>query len=59
MPTGKTTDALNQDVHAVRKRVGDLADRIATLESDLKRTQERIQDDMKRLVEMATEERRK
>ena len=51
MPT-KTTTKLNDDVKAVRKRMSDLVDRMTVLENNLKRTQDLVQEDMKRLITM-------
>tara|TARA_R100000664_G_scaffold33208_2_gene49764 strand:- start:2543 stop:2713 length:171 start_codon:yes stop_codon:yes gene_type:complete len=50
MPT-KTTQ-LNEDVKAVRQRMSDLVDRMTVLENNLKRTQDLVQQDMKRLITM-------
>ena len=36
-----------------------LADRVATLERELKKTREQVQEDMKRLIEMVAEAQRK
>ena len=49
MPS-KTTK--NNEVIVLRKRVSDLSDRLHVLENTIKRTQELIQKDMSRLVDM-------
>ena len=51
MPTQKTASAANlEEVRSLRHRVSVLSDRVLDLENNLKRTQERIQRDMTRLV---------
>jgi len=50
MPT-KKTDMTTQDTSTLRRRISELSDRIAVLENNLVRTQERVQSDMKMLFE--------
>ena len=49
MPTKKTTTT--QDTSALKRRISELSDRITMLESNLTKTQERVQSDMKMLFE--------
>lgn len=50
MPT-KKTNTTSQDTGVLRRRISELSDRIAVLESNLVKTQERVQADMKMLFE--------
>ena len=50
MPTKKTNTTV-QETTALKRRISDLTDRVAVLENNLTRTQERIQSDMKMLFE--------
>ena len=49
MPTKKTTTT--QDTSILKRRISELSDRITVLESNLSKTQERVQSDMKMLFE--------
>ena len=42
---------LNEDLGQARRRIGELSDRVLVLENNLRNTQERIQADIKMLVD--------
>ena len=46
---------MSDQVRLLQSRVGELTDRIQTLENDLKDTQEKIQHDVKRLADLFIE----
>ena len=48
-----------QQVRAVQQRLSQLADRIAMLETDLRRTRERISADMQKIVTTMGSQRKK
>ena len=50
MPTRKSNTTI-EEAKVLKRRISDLTDRIAVLENNLTRTQERIQSDMKALFE--------
>ena len=46
------------EARSIKRSLSDLKDRIALLESDLKNSQRRIREDMKRLIEMVDDKDR-
>ena len=59
MPARKATATSREEANNLRKRLSTLSDRILILENDLKRTQERIQEDMTRLIKMVQKGKQK
>jgi chaperonin cofactor prefoldin len=51
MPTRKLNGKSTETTTVLKRRISDLSDRIAVLENNLTRTQERIQSDMKLIFE--------